>query len=64
MSRKKTVWFEVEENESIEDCLKRMEAEGYVATGRKEEPIFAEVNDQISPVRQLVKFKGSLLSSS
>ncbi len=64
MSRKKTVWFEVEENESIEDCLKRMEAEGYVATGRKEEPIFAEVNDQIIPVRQLVKFKGSLLSSS
>lgn len=63
MNRKKTVWFEVREEESVEDCLKRMMAEGYVASGRKEEPVFAEVEGQIIPVRQLIKFKGTLVQS-
>ena len=35
MSQKKTVWFEVEEEETIEDCLKRMAAEGYTVAGQK-----------------------------
>ena len=60
MSRKKTVWFEVGEEETIEACLKRMAAEGYSVIGRKEEPQFAEVNGEYVPVRQLIKFKGTL----
>lgn len=60
MSQKKTVWFEVGEKESIDDCLKRMAAEGYTVAGRKEEPLFTEENGQYVPVRQLIKFKGVL----
>lgn len=55
---KKTIWFEVREDETMEDCLKRMKAEGYMAAGRKEEPLFKEVDGQPVPVRQIVKFKG------
>ncbi|WP_033543013.1 NETI motif-containing protein [Planococcus sp. CAU13] len=55
---KKTIWFEVREDETIEDCLKRMQAAGYMATGRKEEPLFEEVDGEPVPVRQIVKFKG------
>jgi len=55
---KKTVWFEVMENESIDDCLQRMINEGYQLAGRKEEPLFEEVNGQPVPVRQIIKFKG------
>lgn len=61
MSQKKTVWFEVGEEESIDDCLKRMAANGYTVAGRKEEPLFAEVNGEYIPVRQLIKFKGTLI---
>ncbi|WP_203334676.1 NETI motif-containing protein [Planococcus beigongshangi] len=55
---KKTIWFEVREDETIDDCLKRMQSEGYMAAGRKEEPLFKEVDGQPVPVRQIVKFKG------
>ena len=60
MSKKKTVWFEVQDGESIEDCLNRMVAEGYMVAGRKEEPLFEEVNGEYIPIRQLIKFKGIL----
>ncbi len=58
---KNTIWFEVEENESITECLDRMKAQGYTAIGRKEEPLFEEINGQPVPIRQIVKFKGSKL---
>ena len=61
MSSKKTVWFEVAKDETVESCLKRMAAEGYVVTGRKEEPLFVEVNGEFVPERQLIKFSGSLI---
>lgn len=60
MSKKKTVWFEVEEEETIDDCLKRLAAEGYTVAGRKDEPLFTEVNGEYIPVRQVIKFKGIL----
>lgn len=56
--QKKVMWFEVLENEQVEDCLHRMKREGYTVAGRKEEPLFAEVDGQPVPVRQLIKFKG------
>ncbi len=61
MSQKKTVWFEVGETESIDDCLKRMADDGYKVAGRKEEPLFTEVDGEYIPVRQLIKFKGTLI---
>lgn len=60
MSKKKTVWFDVEAEENIEDCLKRLTAAGYTVAGRKEEPLFTEVDGEYIPVRQVIKFKGIL----
>ena len=56
---KKTLWFEVGEHESMEDCLDRMKQEGYMAVGRREEPLFEEINGEPVPVRQIIKFKGN-----
>jgi hypothetical protein len=61
MKQKKTIWFEVAENETIDECLKRIEREGYQVVGKKEEPIFSEIDGKIVPVRQLIKFKGTLI---
>ncbi|WKA51965.1 NETI motif-containing protein [Planococcus liqunii] len=56
---KKTVWFEVAENETMDACLERMKQDGYMAVGRKEEPLFEEVDGKPVPIRQIVKFKGT-----
>ena len=42
MSKKK-MQFEVQENESIENCLERIKKQGYVPIRRTEKPIFQEV---------------------
>ncbi|WP_341960364.1 NETI motif-containing protein [Planococcus maritimus] len=60
---KKTLWFEVQEHETMEDCLNRMKQEGYMAVGRKEEPLFEEVNGEPVPVRQIIKFKGNKIEN-
>ncbi|MBU9674896.1 NETI motif-containing protein [Planococcus sp. CP5-4] len=60
---KKTIWFEVQEDETMEDCLNRMEQEGYMAVGRKEEPLFEEINGAPVPVRQIIKFKGNKIEN-
>ncbi|WOV86709.1 NETI motif-containing protein [Sporosarcina oncorhynchi] len=60
-AKKKTVWFEVQEGEGIEECLNRMALEGYTAAGRKEEPLFEEIDGKYVPIRQVIKFKGILL---
>lgn len=61
MKQKKTVWFEVGEQETVEHCLARMKKEGYTPSGRKEEPLFEERNGEVIPIRQIIKFKGSLI---
>ena len=58
---KKTVWFEVAENETMDACLERMKQAGYMAVGRKEEPLFEEIDGKPVPIRQIVKFKGTKL---
>ena len=60
MRKKKTMWFELGENEQVEDCLNRMKSEGYAVTGKKEEPLFVEKDGGFIPIRQLIKFKGVL----
>ncbi|MBU8906383.1 NETI motif-containing protein [Desertibacillus haloalkaliphilus] len=56
--------FEVQENETIDDCLKRMQNEGYMPTRRFEQPVFKEEkkNGKIEPVylRQKIIFEGKL----
>lgn len=58
---KKQQWFEVEENETIEQCLNRMKEQGYMPIGRKEEPIFHLVNGEPTYLRQKIQFKGLLV---
>lgn len=58
---KKQLWFEVEENETIEQCLERMKQQGYMPMGRKEEPIFHLENGEPTYLRQKIKFKGVLI---
>lgn len=58
---KNTLWFEVEEHETNSQCLERMKEQGYAAVGRKEEPLFEEIEGQPVPIRQIVKFKGTKL---
>lgn len=57
--------FTVEDNETIDDCLNRMQAEGYMPVRRMEEPIFTETkqNDQIEvvPCGRKIIFEGKLL---
>lgn len=55
---KKNLWFEVQEGETIEQCLERMQKEGYMAAGRKEEPVFEERDGKPVPIRQRIRFKG------
>ncbi len=57
---KKQIWFEVEENETIEQCLDRMKKQGYMPVGRREEPVFHEVNGEPTVLRQKIMFKGVL----
>ncbi|WP_262177023.1 NETI motif-containing protein [Saccharococcus sp. Marseille-Q5394] len=59
-TKKKTVWFEVGEDETIDDCLRRLAAEGYRVAGRMEEPVFMEKDGEYVPIRQVIKFKGIL----
>ncbi|WP_391117572.1 NETI motif-containing protein [Psychrobacillus sp. L3] len=56
--KKETVWFEVEENETITDCMERMSKQGFQVAGRREEPLFAEVDGQPVPIRQIILLKG------
>jgi ribosomal protein S21 len=62
MSKKQK--FEVQENESIEDCLNRMKQQGYVPFRRTEKPIFREVkkgNETIyEPVGREIVFEAQL----
>ncbi|KGR91002.1 hypothetical protein CD30_07910 [Ureibacillus massiliensis 4400831 = CIP 108448 = CCUG 49529] len=57
---KKQIWFEVEENETIEQCLERMRTAGYMPMGRREEPVFHMVNGEPTYLRQKIQFKGIL----
>ncbi|WP_010308630.1 NETI motif-containing protein [Kurthia senegalensis] len=60
---KKTIWYEVEETETISECLERMQKDGYMPAGRKEEPLFQMIEGKPVPIRQLIKFKGILMSN-
>ncbi|MEI4770328.1 NETI motif-containing protein [Psychrobacillus sp. FJAT-51614] len=56
--KQETKWFEVQENESISECMDKMTSQGFQVVGRKEVPLFEEVNGQPVPVRQMIQLKG------
>lgn len=57
--------FEVQENESIEECLERMKKEGYMPIRRTEKPIFQEVKKgnetEYEPVGRQIIFEAKII---
>lgn len=57
--------FEVEENESIEECLDRIKQAGYMPIRRTEKPIFQEVQNgnktEYEPVGRQIVFEAKLI---
>ncbi|KEF36241.1 NETI protein [Schinkia azotoformans MEV2011] len=49
--------FEVEDHESISDCLDRMDKEGYQPVRRMEEPVFIEVKEGKTIIQKVHKQK-------
>ncbi|WP_077620412.1 NETI motif-containing protein [Bacillus sinesaloumensis] len=64
MNKPKKQKFEVRDNETIDQCLDRMKAEGYFPVRRMEEPIFQETerNGEIAvePCGRRIVFEGKL----
>lgn len=64
MSKKK-MQFEVQENETIEECLDRIKKEGYMPVRRTEKPIFQEVKNgsetNYVPVGRQIVFEAKLI---
>jgi len=57
MAKKQKMRVAVEENETISDCLDRIDAMGYRPTVRREEPIFGlDANGEPYPIRQQIIF--------
>lgn len=56
--------FEVEDGETIDECLKRIEEEGYFPVRRMEKPVFKEVKKngktEKVPVKQQILFETKL----
>ncbi|MBA8760454.1 MULTISPECIES: NETI motif-containing protein [Staphylococcus] len=55
--------FKVEADETIQDCLARMRAAGYMPVKRFEKPVFKEnANGEIEVLRQEIEFTGKKMS--
>ncbi|MFC7372514.1 NETI motif-containing protein [Fictibacillus iocasae] len=57
--------FQVEQGETISQCLDRMAAEGYMPVRRMEEPVFHEVKQngkiEVEVKEQRIVFEGKLV---
>jgi hypothetical protein len=62
---KKKMQFEVQENESIEQCLQRMKQLGYEPVRRIEKPIFQEIKRGgetiYEPIGRQIVFEGKII---
>ncbi|AXI00074.1 NETI motif-containing protein [Sporosarcina sp. PTS2304] len=56
MSKKK-IWFDRQENETLEDCFERIQRLGYTVVARREKPLFEQVGEDYIPVKQLTQFQ-------
>lgn len=65
MAKPKKQRFELQENESINECLERMKREGYFPVKRTEKPIFKEVKSgnqtEYVPIARQIIFEGKLM---
>lgn len=57
MSKQK-IWFDREENETLEECLERIKSLGYTVVARREKPLFEQVGEEYIPIRQQTQFQG------
>ncbi|QXE02387.1 NETI motif-containing protein [Terribacillus sp. DMT04] len=59
--------FELGENETIDACLARIKAEGYMPVRKVEEPIFRETTEngikKVEPIGKSVMFDAKLLKT-
>ncbi|MEK3988384.1 MULTISPECIES: NETI motif-containing protein [Robertmurraya] len=65
MTKPKKTIFEVEENETLSDCLERMAKEGYTPVKRTEKPVFQEVKEAgevtYEPIARKIVFEARLI---
>lgn len=65
---RKKMTFEVQENETIEECLERIKNQGYSPTRRTEKPIFQEVikgsETAYDPVGRQIIFEARVIDKS
>ncbi|TYR79251.1 NETI motif-containing protein [Priestia megaterium] len=65
LAKKKKAMYELQEDETIIECLDRMKKDGYTPVRRIEKPVFEEkkINGKIEyvPVRQQIVFEGKSL---
>jgi hypothetical protein len=65
MTKPKKAIFEVEENETLNDCLERMEKEGYTPVKRTEKPVFQEIKQAgevtYEPIARKIVFEARLV---
>ena len=66
LAKPKKQRFELQENESIDECLERMKKEGYLPVKRTEKPIFKEVKNggqtEYIPISRQIIFEGKLVN--
>ncbi|PID14243.1 MULTISPECIES: NETI motif-containing protein [unclassified Sporosarcina] len=56
MSKQK-IWFDREENETLDECLERIQSLGYTVVARREKPLFKQVGEEYIPIRQQTQFQ-------
>lgn len=57
MSKNK-MWFDRQDDETLEQCLERIQRLGYTVVGRREKPLFEQVGEEYIPIKQLTQFQG------
>ncbi|WP_153731594.1 NETI motif-containing protein [Sporosarcina obsidiansis] len=57
MSNKK-IWFDRQDDETLEQCLERIQSLGYTVVARREQPLFKQVGEEYIPIKQQTQFQG------
>ncbi|PIC63354.1 hypothetical protein CSV79_12385 [Sporosarcina sp. P13] len=57
MSKNK-MWFDRQDDETLEQCLERIQSLGYTVVGRREKPLFEQVDGKYIPIKQQTQFQG------
>lgn len=54
----KKMWFDREDDETLEQCLERIQRLGYTVVARREKPVFKQEGEEYIPVKQQTQFQG------